>query len=475
VPDIFVGFANGTRGFYVFSSSPPPRGGAPRLPRAVTFHPWLSSDTAGVDVGCAVVGGDIALPAFVDLDGDCLADLVVPTTCGLEVWRNPASGSRTFWELSVKRDTGSYYRFFGPEVFNHVHGDAALVFADFDGDGTIDIGVPNRNRKDLLVFRNVQSERKRGNLCTPDPAWRLKARVGLASGLHLDPGSIGPLFGRISVPTSVHIGDYDLDGLPDLLIVDSSKGIPVIFRNLGHWDSETAAMQPHFAPIADNAALAKAAGSGTAIAALFFDTDEIGRQDIMVIKNRNSTSLVWNTFITKSDSLFFKGTCLSALPYHGPARPFAPVAGNTFKVSYMARTSRHRVTRICSQCSQSGPWSLKPCNCLFGLLQISNYIEEIAVGAGGASRSWTNLMPNSMAVVWAEDTRSASGSLSSADWWMEYFTQRRGGQMLRVVAVLTVALGVLGASILLLQQRERKEDRANESEHVQLFNFGGPI
>jgi hypothetical protein len=64
--------------------------------------------------------------------------------------------------------------------------------------------------------------------------------------------------------------------------------------------------------------------------------------------------------------------------------------------------------------------------------------------------------------------------MNSGDWWMEYFTQRRGGQMLRVVAVLTIALGILGASILLLQQKERKEDRENEPEHVQLFNFGGP-
>jgi hypothetical protein len=44
-----------------------------------------------------------------------------------------------------------------------------------------------------------------------------------------------------------------------------------------------------------------------------------------------------------------------------------------------------------------------------------------------------------------------------------------------VVAVLTVALCILGGAIVALQQKERKEDRESEPEHVRLFNFGGPL
>jgi integrin alpha FG-GAP repeat containing protein 1 len=464
VPDVFVSFTNGSRGFYTFSRDRGPP----------TYQSWSS----GADESACPVeqsAASLSFPAFVDLDGDCLADLIVPTSCGVEVWSNPAQALRKpFWDMSIDlahADKGQLYRLFGTEYLNSAHGDAAVTFADFDGDGTIDMAVPNLNRNDFLVFLNIQMSRARGFLCTRDQSWTFARRVGLSGGLHIKPSTVGPLFGRVDVPMSIHVGDYDLDGLPDILVIDSKSGSPVMFRNTGHWSEADMSMQPHFQLIEEQKALTDAAGNGDALAAFFFDTDESGRQDIMVIKGgRNSTALVWNSLVTKSDSLFFKGTSLSALGSRGFPRPFAAVAGDTFKVSYMARTSRHRVTRICSQCSQSGAWTLQPCSCLFGLLEISNYIEEMSVGGGADHRSWSNLMPNSMAVVWAD--RSSPGS---SGWWMEYFTQRRAGQMLRVATVLMAALAVNGAAILVLQHRERKEDRENVSEHVQLFNFGGAL
>lgn len=477
IPDVLVMFSNGTRGVYRFSVLDADRaqaGGGAALsavrPARIAFHEWKS----GIDPVCAQVGegavSRAAAPAFVDMDGDCLPDLVVPGPCGIEVWSNPATdgaGGKAFWDLSVTADKG-LYRLLDIGVFNMAHGDHSIAFADFNADGTIDMAVANRNRNDLLIFLNMQVGREHGLLCTRDPDWSLSRRVGLSSGFSLNPTSVGPLFGHVEIPPAMHVGDYDLDGLPDLLITDTSA--PVLYRNMGGWEKVHESIDAHFEPIPENSALAKAASRGSVVAALFFDTDESGRQDIMLVSSKNKTALVWNSFISKSDSLFFKGTGLSGLPYRVSSRtsprPFAPVAGNTFKVSYMSRNERKRITRTCSQCSQSSGWALQPCNCLFGLLEISNYIEEMCVGAGAFSRSWANLMPNSMAVVWAE-----RGNFSAL-WWMEYFTQRRGGQMLRVVAVLTAALCALGGAILYLQHKERKEDRDSVSEQVQLFNFG---
>lgn len=102
-------------------------------------------------------------------------------------------------------------------------------------------------------------------------------------------------------------------------------------------------------------------------------------------------------------------------------------------------------------------------------MHIANYIEEMCVGAGAARRSWTNLMPNSMAVVWAE---LGSAPADASAWWMEYFTQRRGGQMFRVTVILVFALIGLGIAIVLLQHQERKQDREeDEQERVRLFTF----
>lgn len=470
VPDIFVAFANGSRGIYQFSTSKatPDRAEASdgTRPASYVYHEWKS----GADTACPVVESDIALPAFVDLDGDCLADLVIPTACGLEVWLNPVTISRAFTNMTMSDSHDRFHRL-GTEYYNPAHGDGAIAFADFNGDGTIDLAVPNRNRRDLLVFLNQQRARLFGELCTADPTFTFSRRVGVDSGVELRHGSVGPLFRGIKVPTFLHTGDYDLDGLPDILFVDATSGAPALYRNLGGWNDERSAMKPHFRLVDDGtlASASRAGHGGDALAAMFFDVDQSGRQDILIAKKRNSTNLIWNSHVTSSDSLFFKGSSLSSVPYHQVPRPYAPVPGNTFKVTYMARNTRKRVTRTCSQCPQSGSWTLQICGCTFGLLDISNYIEEMAVGAGAETRSWTNLMPNSMAVVWAR------GRDSGSSWWMEYFTQRRGGQMLRVVGILMVALGAMGVAIAVLQNQERKEDLASESEHVQLFSFARPI
>ena len=89
----------------------------------------------------------------------------------------------------------------------------------------------------------------------------------------------------------------------------------------------------------------------------------------------------------------------------------------------------------------------------------------MVIGAGAEIRAWTNLTPNSMAVVWAD--------ASTTGWKMEYFTQRRGGQTLRVVLVLAVTLVQLEVGIVYMQHKERKESIKNVSEtEIQPFNFG---
>lgn len=472
VPEIFVAFKNGTRGFWVYELEADLRqedGDGPKSQEgSMIFKPWSGGENQAQDGTPCIVIDPVSI-AFVDMDGDCLPDLVIPTTCGIEVWSNPAISDRNFWDLTADgAGAESDLKLIGMEVFNYAHGDRSMAFADFNSDGTIDIAVPNFNRRDLLVHLNRQKKRTVGDLCSRDPEWTLSRRVGLRSGLNLGPRKIGRFFGSIEVPASLHIGDYDLDGMPDIMVIDSSSKRPAIFRNEGKWDSDKGSGS-HFARMDQRDETGLSSGNSGAVTAMFFDTDESGRQDILVVRGSNETRLIWNQLRQESDSLFFKGTMLSGLPYRSIPRPFAPVPGNTFKLSYMERGSRSHVTRVCSQCSQGGLWQLRSCNCQFGLMQIANYIETLWAGGGTGARAWTNLMPNSMAVIWSE---TSEGRGDSSLWWMEYFTQRRGSQMLRISALLIASLAVLGIAILFLQQKERKEDREKyEQERVQLFNF----
>lgn len=465
VPDVFVAYRNNTRGFWVYNREKPVEEQRDNQKGSFKFHPWPGGASKASDGKDCVVINPTSI-AFADMDGDCLADLVIPTSCGLEVWTNPAMSNKKFWELSSDKASHDMKLLELDGVFNAAHGDWALAFADFDADGTIDIAVPNRNRQDLQIHLNKQRRRPAGQLCTRDPGWTLERRLGLAGGqMNLRAMKMGPLFGSIEIPTSIHVGDFDFDGMPDILTIDGSSTQPALFRNLGVW-KEDRLNEVHFKRMERTVEEGLSKGNSGAVAGMFFDTDESGRQDMLIVRRGNETRLIWNNLQAGRDSLFFKGTMLSALGYHLEPRPFAPVAGNTLKVSYRERASSRRVTRTCSQCSQSGHWQLRACNCQFGLMNIANYIEELWAGGGASARSWPSLMPNSMALIWAE-----GGNVASS-WWMEYFTQRRGGQMLRVVAVLLGALVVLGLGIVLLQHKERKEDREeDEEERARLFNF----
>lgn len=444
-PELFVAFSNGTRGFWSFNTTVPSN-------ISIAFHLWESASK------CAIVAG--ASIATVDLDGDCQAEFVIPTACGLEVWNAP-SADLPLWRMK----TPHHMRLLGLRVFNSAEGDGVVAYADFDGDGTLDIAVVNLYRGDLVVHLNVQKTRREGMLCDGDSNWRLVRQLGAAAGtFHIIAQRVGLLFHGFEVPASIATGDFDSDGHADVVAIDGRTGKPMLWRNSGRWR--------HDGSQTDATRLirvkAPALDSYNAIAAAFWDTGAGGRQDVIVVRRNNNTQLGWNSAARDSDALFFRGTALSALPYRTVPPPFAPAPGATFKVSYSSRLTSRRAVRSCTQCTQAGHWRLRPCRCVLALAHIANYIEEMALGAGGFSRTWSNLMPNSMAIVWAE---AGDGSMR---WKMDYFTQRRGGPMFSVVAVLGVALAALGGAILYLQRKEKLQDIQDTAlERARLFHFGG--
>ncbi|KAA8493578.1 T-cell immunomodulatory protein-like [Porphyridium purpureum] len=402
---------------------------------------------------CSVVND--ASPAFVDLNGDCLPDLLIPSSCGLHVWLN-AGPQGSFADVTTASST---YKLIGSSVWDPNRGDGRLAFADFNGDGTIDIAFHNVRQNTINVLVNVQRIRTYGQLCEPDPHWALNRLVAATDATVI----ASELSNSFRVPPTLRVGDFNYDGLPDLVVVGEGDAV-VLYGNTGRWgkaqrgDKDVALFKPF-----ESDSVLKDSGKN-AIAACFFDTDESGRQDILVLTKSGKMRLIWNNYIQKAESLFFKGTALSALPYFGrKPPPFAPVPGATFKLSFA--TPESHVLLACSQCPESSFLALQTCNCFFGLVRISNYIEQVALGTGKYTRSWENLMPNSVVVVWPQD------AVQTGSWWIEYFTQRRGGQMLGVVIALCVLLLLLAISIYYLFWKEFQEDRLQKYGRVDVFNF----
>lgn len=447
------------------------------------YQPSAENSHAFVDErgqSCRAAAG-LSSNAYVDLNGDCLPDLVVATeNCGLHVWlgleQKPHRGRRKlndqeststpFWKLVAADHGGSRLVHLSKSVWDFQSGDEQPLFADFNGDGSIDILVPNPQRETLSIALNLQQSRQRGNLCSADPQWQMVPYTAI-DGVKMAVTNLGPAI----VSTGIHVGDYNYDGLIDIATINSDTGTVEVY-------------EAHYipSPIDEHAA----GGNGSKltkertwlrqkvaekqrvafrrvdthpclsmledpIAASFFDLDESGRQDILIVQS-HGTRLIWNNHRTVEDYEFFKATGVHPTPPDASSsgrvrHSFVPVSGDTVKISYDGRQG-HEI-HTCSQCPQAGFLSLQSCSCLFGIRRIANYIEEMAVGGGGGYvYSWTALMPNAMAIVWPE--HSASGS-----WHVEYFAKSRETQMLGIVLALSMTLITLAVSIAYLYAKER--------------------
>ncbi len=132
----------------------------------------------------------------VDFDGDGKTDLAV------------ANNSAT--NVSVFRNTGSIGIIsFAPKVnFTTGSGPRSVSVADFDGDGKVDMAVPNFNSSTVSLFRNT------GSIGTISFATKVDFATGLA-------------------PISVSTSDFDGDGKPDLAVANINSAAVSVFRNTG--------------------------------------------------------------------------------------------------------------------------------------------------------------------------------------------------------------------------------------------------
>lgn len=505
IADIMFTTADGDFAFY--RNSPP---GEFSL---VRWNPFTFNSDGPVNASAQPVGKleDCRPPkgfnshAFVDLNGDCLPDLVVSThNCGMLVWINegtalakdgrplPKGGnseSKPFWDLSVRSDMGRLVQL-GEEVWSEKRGDGRATFADFNADGTIDVAVPNKELATVKLSLNSQEKRRFGKLCTADAHWRLETYPAIHDIRLAD-----TMVGRSHVPAALHVGDFNYDGLMDILVLSADTGTVDLFEatkipveshlfwkefsaipadssgkktwggNLFWSQDEDDLQKIVFERVIDrNAALSSIEDP---VAAAFFDLDESGRQDILIVQG-HGTRMIWNNYNEMDDSEFFKVTSSNAVA-NGVQRkaftkrqPFVPMPGNTVKISYGGHNGHEQ--HICTQCPQTSLMSLQSCSCLFGIRRIANYIEEMSMGGGGVVRSWSALMPNTMAMLWpVGDARGR--------WQVAYFTTGRGRQMLGVVFVLFATLIVLAVGIGYLHAAERNEEK---KQHIYLHHqFGG--
>jgi len=268
--------------------------------------------------------------AFIDINGDCFADMVltckpqfkdVAWTSSFEIWlaSKPTAAAAPVFTKQLTVDVPSRI---GPVSFVDIDadGDSDLVYvlcSDQTETTTCDVGNAihaHLNNQDPLTDSSV--------LCPVDPtfslstAWFVVYDLSVASAnsrflihtTHLAPGSTA------TVP--IRWGDYNIDGFPDALVtlVDVEKGTTSVqlLANVACSSGCSAGAKRSLA--VDAAATGAISNLENGLSAFFFDFDERGRLSVIAMQTAGELIVPFFNNI-HADAFFMKTLILNGVCY----------------------------------------------------------------------------------------------------------------------------------------------------------------
>ncbi|CAG8731921.1 10108_t:CDS:10, partial [Cetraspora pellucida] len=350
--------------------------------------------------------------AFIDLNGDCLADLFL--TC-----RESSSAPLTY-QIWTNIKGGFTFSRSG----NLPDGTGQISFADMDGDGTIDMVYPvcsggtctihiAYNKQILLCTGSESGCRQSSNLCLADDNFSFNIQTSSNQTYSIidisnelpDNGVIVTTEGNLPIP--IRIGDYNFDGYPDLLISSSSGSTyraslfqSVLCTNQKCNSLEVASQRRTFTRVVDGASPLN--DITDARSAAFMDLDEDGTLDILVLKSASSTSnrvnMIHNNYF--NDAFFVKTLMLNGVAEkQGYGISYS---GASYKFTILDTSGIKRANQV-AQYPQSAYQALQPPYSLFGLGRTNNYVELLFAGSTRNQTlyytSYSGVIPNSQLII----------------------------------------------------------------------------
>jgi integrin alpha FG-GAP repeat containing protein 1 len=307
------------------------------------------------------------------------------------------------------------------------------------------------------------------------------------------------------MPNTIRIGDYNLDGYPDLLLTivktkDNSKIVTIeLWENRLCSDgmssddkttycpgTATSKRLPYFmqrtsgVTALDNDAVTLGASQfdGRTLSfsyqGFFYDIDEKGDLDVITvldyakgIANRTRIKSYYNNFF--DDAYFLKTMGLSAASNsYGDSRPYGVnMPGITYKFLITDMDGYYH-TRAASQITQSTYLSLSTPYHMFGLGRTNGYVEEFYLGKGKISgltmwKMWSALMPNSQLVAIPSPADNTNG------WTVELFIDPGASSLWVAIAVIGTLI-LLGIPIIILYRYEAIQDKREKQDKAHLIS-----
>ncbi|XP_044050663.1 T-cell immunomodulatory protein [Siniperca chuatsi] len=390
--------------------------------------------------------------AFIDLNKDFTADLFL-TTEGpkFETW---ISKDGNFTRAEVMPEEPPF----------KTVGQSSLV--DFDGDGCQDHLLPvclddACHRSGIYLAKSGSKE------------W-----VQVLSDFQWKETVWSFVPGKPSQPLALHIGDYNLDGFPDALVVlrNTSSSVQQAFllenvpcnsatcRSVGrmfhiHWDqSDLGAIQ-------------------NAVMATFFDIYEDGILDMLVLsqaegKNDMIIHALKNNF--EADAYFVKVMVLSGLCSNDcpeDVKPFGVNQPGPYVMYTTVDSNGYLKNASAGQLSQSAHFSLQLPYTVLGLGRSANFLDHLFVGIPRQpgetdirKQEWTAIIPNSQLIVIPFPHNKPRS------WSAKLYLTPSNSVLLTAIALIGVCVFIL-VIIGILHWQEKKADDREKRQEAHRFHF----
>lgn len=273
---------------------------------------------------------------------------------------------------------------------------------------------------------------------------------------------------------TLHSGDFNMDGYPDILATLSTSK-----------DSQPQSFLLENIPCSSNCGVFKRTyvvrwdalspfKNGTIMAA-FFDFYQDGILDVIMVQfngTKYKTVAFKNTL--DYDANFIKVMVLTGLSNKNNPMMMGRVGkkrrtyGTNLpgpRISYRTTTQEgHPRHAASAQLPQSAHFSLNLPYTIFGLGRTPNFVDSLLVGLSNHSREWTQIIPNSQMVVipWPPNE----------PWkWKAQLFVTPSKLILMSVAALTGVCGLITVIIGVLYWKERQEDKKERLSESHRFHF----
>jgi integrin alpha FG-GAP repeat containing protein 1 len=460
------------------------------------FRYYISKDLSICDRSQVHLDYPISDPhssAFVDIDGDCINDLLImskftngnKTENYLEIWRGMIEDENLVYCLSQS------------SVYSLENNLGLFSLADIDRDALLDIVFPvlNSYPPQVLIGHNkvqlsydwtqdycathesqIDSSKKKIPLIF-DELKTESSRSKYVEVLTLTSSDKQTFYNNANFPPLIRFGDINQDSYPDFTVVlydksDYSQNTYVFLNTPTHDSRNFNSSNYYFVPYVN-----------TAIYSSFFDMDEDGKLDLIIVKQENNSIIntegYYNTY--SYDSFYLKSLVLNEEKSY-----FANEIGTTFRFITTNIDGSRRMDLSSQAIQVSAPLALNLPYAFMGIGRSNNYIENFHVISGNyinlvdRYKLFTPIIPNSQILVRHFKTLVANQTLSgnSTDanstifevviWKLDLLVKPTTKLSILITMIIIILSGLF-CGIAYLHVKETNEDTIENQKDFQFW------